>query len=459
MPLALVLAGCGQEPSSLARVPPPKIDSARVIPNPHNVLSVVVRVHVRDADSVRIHFGLSSESSGIDSVTPAIASETETVIIPVLGLFPASEYVMKAVAFGQGKRDTSVTLTLTTDELPDDVPRYNADGASPSPGFVVFGAGSYGVVIDNTGRVVWYHRFANGPGLAFMSQPNGRFVARPPLLSPQTPDQWVEIDPLGNVTRTFGCARGLPSRLHDVIGQPDGSYWIMCDETRIMDLTASGGVAEARVTGTAVQHIDASGALLLEWSPFDHFAITDLDAESRSGGMVNWTHGNALDLDTDGNLLVSFRSLNEVTKIDVVTGDVRWRMGGLRNQFSFPDSPVPAFSRQHGVRVESAGRLVMLDNVGDPSESRAEHYTIDEALKVARLSRSYGATPGVSTLIGGSVQHLPNGRTLVSFGTQGRVEEYDETGNQVWQILGNAGYVFRAQRISSLYRPGVGSTR
>jgi len=29
----------------------------------------------------------------------------------------------------------------------------------------------------------------------------------------------------------------------------------------------------------------------------------------------------------------------------------------------------------------------------------------------------------------------------------------------VWQIEGNAGYVFRAQRIISLYRPGIGSAR
>jgi hypothetical protein len=438
---------------------PPVIDSASIVPNPHNVLNAVVRVHLHDADSVRVHFALAAEAVSFDSATPAMPAATGIAMVPVLGLLPESDYRMRAVAFGRGKRDSSETLTLTTGALPDDVPRYNAVGASPSPGFVVFGAGSYGVVIDNTGRVVWYHRFVNGPGLAFMAQPNGRFVARPPLLDPATPDQWVEIDPLGNITRTFGCAGGLPSRLHDVIGLDDGSYWIMCDETRTMDLTASGGVAAARVTGTVVQHIDVSGALLLEWSPFDHFKITDLEGESRGGAAVNWTHGNALDLDTDGNLLVSFRSLNEITKIDVVTGDVLWRMGGLRNEFSFPDSPVPAFSRQHGVRVESPGRLVMLDNVGDPSESRAEHYTIDETLKVARLLRSYGANPAVSTLIGGSVQHLPNGRTLVSFGTQGRVEEYDDTGSQVWQILGNAGYVFRAQRISSLYRPGVGSTR
>ena len=39
------------------------------------------------------------------------------------------------------------------------------------------------------------------------------------------------------------------------------------------------------------------------------------------------------------------------------------------------------------------------------------------------------------------------------------VQEYDSAGQMVWRIDGNAGYVFRAQRIRSLYHPGAGSPR
>ena len=77
----------------------------------------------------------------------------------------------------------------------------------------------------------------------------------------------------------------------------------------------------------------------------------------------------------------------------------------------------------------------------------------------ARLARSYTSQPRVVTQIGGSTQPLPRGRTLVSFGTAGRVEEYDAEGRVVWRIEGNAGYVFRAQRIPSLYSPGVHAAR
>jgi hypothetical protein len=136
-----------------------------------------------------------------------------------------------------------------------------------------------------------------------------------------------------------------------------------------------------------------------------------------------------------------------------------WRMGGRANQFTFIDSPVPPFSRQHGMRVSAPGTLIILDNVGNPFESRAESYAIDEVARTARLIRSYASSPAVITLIGGSVQSLPSGRTLVSFGTAGRVEEYDSAGRVMWRIDGDAGYVFRAQRIQSLYNPGVGTAR
>jgi hypothetical protein len=205
--------------------------------------------------------------------------------------------------------------------------------------------------------------------------------------------------------------------------------------------------------------VRADGALLFEWSPFDHFAITDLAPPERNGSAVNWTHGNSLDRDTDGHLIVSFRSLGEITKINVASGEVIWRMGGLRSEFTFLDTPTPAFSRQHGVRVTGPGRLLLLDNVGDPEQSRVERFVIDENNRMARLTQSVGAGPGYVTPIGGSVQDLPGGHTLAAFGTAGRVEEYDAAGGVVWSIAGNAGYVFRAQRIRSLYAPGVGTAR
>jgi hypothetical protein len=322
---------------------------------------------------------------------------------------------------------------------------------------VVFAAESYGLAIDNSGRVVWYTRFEGGPGLNFQAQANGRYIARPATEDPADLEPLVELDPLGVVTRRLGCAGGLQPRFHDALVEPDGRYWALCDETREMDLSGLGGVPHALVTGTVVQHLDPTGALLFQWSPFDHFEITDLPAEARGGERVNWTHGNALDLDAEGNLLVSFRSLGEITRIDTHTGAVLWRMGGVRNQFSFPAGG-PPFVGQHGARAMPGG-LVVLDNLGETSGTRAERYEIDEAGRSARLASWYH--PAVATVaeLGGAIQELPDGHLLVAFGSGAAVQEYDREGRVVWAIDGDPGYVYRAQRIRSLYHPCEGLTR
>jgi hypothetical protein len=226
-----------------------------------------------------------------------------------------------------------------------------------------------------------------------------------------------------------------------------------------MDLSSLGGVAGAQVMGTDIEHLSATGELLFHWSPFEHFLITDLDRADRSGATVNWTHGNALALAGDGNLLVSFRSLSEITKISTSSGAVLWRMGGIRNQFSFVGTSEPAFARQHGLRLTSSGQLIFIDNSGDPGSSHAERYRLDEAGKTAWLEDSHAPNPPTVAVLGGSAQELPGARTLVAFGNGNRVEEYDASGTVRWRIEGNPGYVFRAQRITSLYFPGVGTTR
>jgi len=446
-----LLSACAVDREITATAELPSLDAVAVTRNPDNALSAFVQLRVRFADSVQVRYGTGAT---LDSVAPTVIPSGDVATVPVLGLMPKTTYALRAFVYRGDQMIVGSLIGFTTDSLPSDLPRYIAGGTDPSPGYVAFSAGAYGLVIDNTGRVVWYHRFgAGGPGLNFEPQPNGRYVARPPNAEPAA--AWLEVDPLGVVTRTFGCARSLVARFHDLIGETGGGYWIMCDETRTMDLSSLGGVAAARVMGTVIQHVSASGALLFEWSPFDHFDITDLDAASRTTASVNWTHGNALTLDVDGNLIVSFRSLSEITKIDTRTGAVIWRMGGLRNQFTFQGGAQSGFEHQHGVRVAGPGELTLLDNLGNPNASSGERYIYDATSRIARLIESYTPDPAVIAQLGGTTQNLARGHVLVAFGNGERVEEYDAMGHVVWHILGKSGYVFRAQRIRSLYHPGT----
>ena len=457
----LALAACaGDHPiAPHVAAAAPVIDSVAIAAGPWNVLSAVARVRVRHADRIVVRFRPAGDGLATEGAAPDAVVAGDSASAPVLGLLPARTYAMRVVALGPGGQATSDSVAFTTGALPGDLPRYRAAGVVPQPGFVVFSAGTYGVVVDDGGRVVWYRRLPGGAGLSFMVEPTGVYAAHPPPPARGAPAPWLLFDALGNQLGAIDCAGGLPSRPHDLLLEPDGGRWLLCDSTRTIDLAALGGSATARVTGTVVQHVAADGRVLFQWTPFDHFEITDLDAAERRGTDVNWTHGNALDLDDDGNLLVSFRSLNEITKIDVRTGRVLWRFGGRANRFAVSESSAPPFTHQHGLRMLHDGAFVLLDNLGDPSATRAERWVVDAGAGTARLARAYSSEPAVVTPIGGSVQALPRGHLLVSFGTAGRVVEYDSTGRVVWRIAGNAGYVFRAQRFRSLYAPGRDASR
>src|SRR5262249_26031194 len=64
---------------------------------------------------------------------------------------------------------------------------------------------------------------------------------------------------------------------------------------------------------------------------------------------------------TDNNLIVSFRNLNEIVKLNRQSGQILWRLGGIHSDF--PLTPDQMFLRQHYTRViENGNTLILLDN-------------------------------------------------------------------------------------------------
>ena len=103
---------------------------------------------------------------------------------------------------------------------------------------------------------------------------------------------------------------------------------------------------------------------------------------------------------------------------------------------------------------------MILDNVGNPNESSAERYLVDE-------QGDDGAARPVATRLNLAWSHRLAGapsrclEVMPSCRSARPVESRSTTsdGRVVWRIVGNAGYVFRAQRFPSLYAPGVGAAQ
>ena len=65
----------------------------------------------------------------------------------------------------------------------------------------------------------------------------------------------------------------------------------------------------------------------------------------------DYFHINAVNLDTDGNLLISGRAVSTIYKVDRHTGNIIWRLGGKESTFTL--GPGVQFNGQHNALPEA----------------------------------------------------------------------------------------------------------
>jgi len=231
-------------------------------------------------------------------------------------------------------------------------------------------------------------------------------------------------------------------------------YCLFGIEFRTMDLTALGGLSNASVRGLVVEYQRDNFSLL--WNTFEHLDVTEgaADVDLHAADLNPW-HGNAIDIDHDGHLLVSFRNSDQIVKVNAQTGEIIWRLGGKKSSFAFVNDHLNGFSHQHGIRRLPNGNVILFDNgnLHSPPASRAVEYHLDESAKTATLVWEYRHEPPLYSFALGFAQRLSNGNTLICFGAAQRIIEVDPAGMKVWDVKIEEPnrFVYRAFRIDSLY--------
>lgn len=433
---------CSDDPTGPAE--PREYLGATVAAGPVNVLSAEVVVRAVGWDSAAVRYWSAGDAG---RTTPARALGADsTAFVSVLGLHPESTYGAEVILMGEGAAAVD-TVEIRSGALPSWLPAVTPAGADTTAGFLVLSLPEGPVIIDNLGRVVWYGEDPDPTLVNFQAHPNGEYTI---MGLADDPREYRVLDELGRQLRTIACV-GYSTRQHEIRVLADGSSLVLCDETTTEDLSPYGGSAVAQVTWTIIQHLRPDGSLAWEWHGADHVHPTDFVGTLEGVEILNLMHGNAVEFDFDGDLLASFRNTNEIVKIDAVTGEILWRFGGRRNEFTFVDDPKGTFQRQHGLRVVAPGVIQFLDD-SDAPPSRLVRFAIDEGAREARMLWEYIDGPEVHTLVGGNSQVYADGGGLVAFGRAGRVVEVDALGAKRWELTGIDGaYVFRAQRIPSLY--------
>lgn len=209
---------------------------------------------------------------------------------------------------------------------------------------------------------------------------------------------------------------------HDILLLENGHYLILIydRQTVNMSLIVPGGNPNAQVTGLVIQEVDNDRNVFFQWRSWDHFQITDATWDiDLTAYAIDYVHANAIALDSDGNILVSCRHLDEITKIDFSTGSIIWRWGlrAKNNEFTFTNDQI-GFSHQHDIRKLTNGNYTVYDNgnLHLAQVSRAREYHLDENNKTATLVWGYQHDPVIYAPLTGGNQRLPNNNRLVGWG-------------------------------------------
>jgi hypothetical protein len=231
---------------------------------------------------------------------------------------------------------------------------------------------------------------------------------------------FIGLDASYNVVDSFHCGNGYSTDFHELRVLNDGSAYVQCYDVQPIDMSqiVAGGKTNALVTGLTIQRIDADKNVVFQWRSWDHFQIADATHENLTAASVDYVHGNTIEIDSDGNIIISSRHMDEITKINSVTGSIIWRLGGENNQFSFINDTI-GFSHQHCVKRLQNGNIILFDNGNYHTThfSRASEYEIDEEDMTASLVWEYRHNPDIYASAMGSVQRLSNGNTLIGWGS------------------------------------------
>jgi hypothetical protein len=309
--------------------------------------------------------------------------------------------------------------------------------SSPSPGalFVttLTGPGQRGpMILDDHGQLIWFKRTKN-VAINFRRQ---IYKGRPVLTWWEGTistigtgeGEGVIVDSSYREIARVRAGNGLAADVHEFLITPEGTALITIYAEKTVDLSSIGGPAAAPTLDSVLQEVDiATGKVLLEWHSLDHVGIADSWSPILSP--FDYFHINSIDVDLDGNLLVSARNTWGVYKLDRKTGAVIWRLGSKSSDFEL--GPGAEFMYQHDARAHPDGTITLYDDgPGNAThQSRAIRLGLSMADRRAVLLQEFVHPTPLTAVAMGNAQFLPNGNVVVGWGTVPYVTEFGPLGD------------------------------
>jgi len=312
------------------------------------------------------------------------------------------------------------------------------DASRASPGLTLFspieGDGMI-YLIDLTGKIDHTWKMPYPPGLyGYLTDkgtlfyngkiPNDTFLGKAPFKGGAA----LEADWNGKVLWEVRH----PNHHHDGRLLNNGNVLLLCatelsnDVARKVQGGRPGTEEKGKIWADYLVEMTKDGRTVWEWRSWEHLDPAKDVITAVQDQRSEWTHGNAVMELPDGNLLVSFRDISTIIKIERRTGQILWKMGA------------PPLSGQHAPTPLPNDNILIFDN---------GPHRLDESFPFSRVIEVNSRTSEIvwkyeegipsnffSPRIS-NAQRLPNGNTLVNDGWFGRFFEVTSEGEVVWEYV------------------------
>jgi hypothetical protein len=315
-----------------------------------------------------------------------------------------------------------------------------------APGYVFLGpkmkvvqAGP--MILDNRGQVVWFKPLdTHGVADVKVQRYRGK-----PVIS-----WWRGMAPMGVGSGYYAifddhykeiarvrAGHGLSGDIHEFTITPKNTALFTVYHRIPVDLRPVGGPKEGKVFDGIVQEVEIpSGKVLFEWHSWPGVGIKEgffkPVPSAKKGSKAppyDYIHLNSIDVEPNGNFLVSARNTHTIYEIDRKTKKILWRLGGKKSDFKMGQGT--KFAWQHDARRQADGTITLFDNGAAPPVEKFSRILVlraDPKTKRATLARSYHHPKRLLAPFEGNAQFLDNGNVFVGWGAVPWFSEFSKDG-------------------------------
>jgi len=286
--------------------------------------------------------------------------------------------------------------------------------------------------------------------------PNDTFIGKSPFMGGAA----MEVDWNGKILWELR----QPDHHHEGRLLRNGNVLLLCSTELPADVAkrVKGGLigteqGGGKINGDYLVERTTGGKTVWEWRAWEHMEPEAYKITSPSDARSEWTHGNGIAELPDGNILVSFRNISTVVRINRQSRAIDWTLGA------------PPLSGQHAPTPLPNGNILLFDNGPFRADTGVQPFS--RALEINPNTNEIvwkyqdGTAPGSNHFFFSSrisnAQRLPNGNTLINEGLYGRFFEVTAGGDVVWEYVnphfgppssapkGQTNNVFRAYRYTA----------